>query len=65
MLFDASISSYAEDRQTQFEPGKPDQFCTVTNGPLEASQLSVAAFPVAWRVEIVDDDKYRGLEFIR
>jgi len=34
-------------------------------GPLQDSPLSVAAFPVAWRVEIVDDDRHRGFEFIR
>jgi len=46
------------------EPGKPDQFCTliegVTNSPLE-----VAAYPVAWRVEVVNDDKHRGFEYVR
>ena len=27
--------------------------------------LSVAAYPVAWRVELVDDEAYRGFEYIR
>jgi hypothetical protein len=49
----------------QFEPGKPEQFCTVMNDSLKGSPLSVTAFPVAWRVEIVSDDKHRGFEFIR
>jgi len=27
--------------------------------------LSVAAYPVAWRVEVVNDDKHRGFEYVR
>jgi len=34
-------------------------------GPLKGSPLSVTAFPVAWRVEIANDDEHRGFEFIR
>jgi len=29
------------------------------------SPLAVAAYPVPWRVEVVDDDKYRGHEYVR
>jgi hypothetical protein len=32
---------------------------------LKNRPLSVAAYPVAWRVEVVDDDKHRGFEYIR
>ena len=28
-------------------------------------QLRVAAYPVAWRIEIVDDPNHRGFEYIR
>jgi len=27
--------------------------------------LSVAAYPVAWRIEIVNDDPHRGFEYVR
>ena len=27
--------------------------------------LSVVAYPVAWRVEVVNDDKHRGFEYVR
>ena len=33
--------------------------------PLKKLALSVAAFPVAWRVEIVDDNEHRAFEFVR
>ena len=33
--------------------------------PGKKSGISVAAFPVAWRVEIVNDDKHRGFEYVR
>ena len=28
------------------------------------SLASVSAYPTAWRVEIVNDDAYRGLEYV-
>ena len=27
--------------------------------------LYVAAYPVAWRIEVADDDEHRGFEYIR
>ena len=27
--------------------------------------LYVGAFPMAWRIEVVDDDKYRSFEYVR
>ena len=27
--------------------------------------LSVAAYPVAWRVEVVNEDPHRGFEYVR
>ncbi|KAF9648163.1 hypothetical protein BDM02DRAFT_3115784 [Thelephora ganbajun] len=50
------------------EPGEPEQFCTLMDqikDVKDGSPLSVAAYPVAWRVEIVDDDKHRGFEYVR
>ncbi|KAF9648162.1 hypothetical protein BDM02DRAFT_3115768, partial [Thelephora ganbajun] len=47
------------------EPGEPEQFCTLLDQIKGGSPLSVAIYPVAWRVEIVDDEKHRGFEYIR
>jgi hypothetical protein len=33
----------------------------ITNG----TQLLVSAYPVAWRIEVVNDDLHRGFELIR
>ena len=33
----------------------------ISNG----TPLSVAAYPVAWRIEIVDDIKHRDFEYVR
>jgi len=33
-------------------------------GPKQ-SPLSVTAYPAAWRVEVADDSKHRGFEYIR
>jgi len=34
-------------------------------GLVNGSQLSVSAYPVAWRVEVVDEDIHRGFEYVR
>jgi len=47
------------------EAGKPEQFCTPMVGLKNYSALSVAAYPVAWRVEVVNDDAHRGFEYVR
>ena len=31
---------------------------------IKESSLSVAAYPAAWRAEVVDNDKHRGFEYI-
>ena len=48
----------------QVEPGKPQQFCTPTLGSDE-HQIVVAPLPVPWRIEVVDDAKHRGFEYVR
>ena len=58
------LSSDHDRRETQVEPGKPDQFCTLMD-VIKHSPISVAPYPVAWRVEIVDDIKHRGFEYVR
>ena len=49
----------------QLEPGKPEQFCIMLVGLGDESAISVAPFPVAWRMEIVHDEHYRGCEYVR
>jgi len=34
-------------------------------GVNDGTQLYVAAYPIAWRIEVVDDDEHRGFEYIR
>ena len=46
------------------ELGKPKQFCAPMVG-LKGCVLSVAAYPAAWRVEVVNDDPHRGFEYVR
>ena len=35
------------------------------NGISPGTALRVAAYPVAWRVETVDDEDHRGFEYVR
>ena len=55
---------YVDDCQVQVETGAPEQFCVAIEGP-KGSPLSVAAYPVAWRIEVVDDHKRRGFGYVR
>ena len=50
---------------TQLEPGKPDQFCMMLDGLGNGTSISVAAFPVAWRVEVVKEKRYHGWDYVR
>ena len=50
---------------TQLELDKPEQFCIMLTGLGNESVVSVATFPVAWRMEIVHDERYRGCEYVR
>ena len=43
----------------------PEQFCTPLKGIQPGSRLRVAAYPVAWRIGIVDDDDHRGFGYVR
>ncbi|KAF9648155.1 hypothetical protein BDM02DRAFT_2340785 [Thelephora ganbajun] len=47
------------------EHGKPEQFCAPMAGLENKCAISVAAYPVAWRVEIVNDGLHRGFEYVR
>jgi len=31
----------------------------------QSAPIFVAPYPIAWRVEVVEDDKHRGFEYIR
>ena len=59
-----SLLLYANRCETQVEPGGPDQFCMLMD-EIKNSTLFVAPYPVAWRVEIVDDAKHRGFGYVR
>ena len=53
---------------TQHEPGRPEQYCIVLdglNGGGGRTFVSVAPFPVAWRLEPAREERYRGLEYVR
>ena len=43
----------------------PEQFCTAKQGLNDGTPVCVTAYPVAWRVEVVDDELCRGFEYIR
>jgi hypothetical protein len=45
--------------------GKPDQFCIMLEGTGGGSVVSVSEFPVAWKVTVVEDVKYKGFEYVR
>ena len=52
----------------QHEPGKPEQFCIVLDGSKDESgrsPVSVAPFPVAWRLKVVHDEDYPDYEHVR
>jgi len=59
-----SLPLHADRCEAQVEPGKPDQFCTLMDME-KYPPLSVAPYLVAWRVEIVDEIKHRGFEYVR
>ncbi|KAF9780972.1 hypothetical protein BJ322DRAFT_289453 [Thelephora terrestris] len=49
------------------EPGKPAQFC-VHSGVVRADghpSLGVIPYPMAWRLEVAEDEQYRGFEYVR
>ena len=35
------------------------------NGIANRYAVSVAEFPVAWKIEVVNDAEYRGFEYVR
>ena len=43
----------------------PEQFCIMLGGLGNESVVSVATFPVAWRIEMAHDERYRGCEYVR
>ena len=61
----ATIFATRAERETQVEPGKPEQFCAPVAGIENGCLLSVVAYPVAWRLEIVDDEIHRRFEYVR
>ncbi|KAF9781763.1 hypothetical protein BJ322DRAFT_1023120 [Thelephora terrestris] len=49
----------------RIEPGKPEQFFAPTEGTTKGTSFFVGPYPVAWRIEVVNDAKHRGFEYIR
>ncbi|KAF9781769.1 hypothetical protein BJ322DRAFT_243359 [Thelephora terrestris] len=49
----------------RLEQGKPEQYCIMLKGLESESVVSVSPFPVAWRIEIVEDERFRGCEYVR
>lgn len=47
----------------QIDPGNPEQFCIVLGAP--GCCVSVAPFPVAWRMDVIHDGRYPGCEYVR
>jgi len=47
------------------DPEKPDQFCNPLEGLNDDTPPYVSAYPVTWRIEVVDDYTYRGFEYVR
>ena len=50
-------------RTVQLESDGPEQFCIILGAP--GCFISVASFPVAWRIEKVRDGRYPGCEYVR
>ena len=51
--------------RAQVDPGKPEQFCSPLNGVQDGTTLRVTPYPIAWRIEIVEEDNHRGFEYVR
>ena len=43
----------------------PDQFCNMLAGLGNGSRIAVAAFPVPWRIELVDERDDREHNHVR
>ena len=46
----------------QLEHDVPEQFCTMLSGK---NTIFVDTFPMAWRVEKVNDGQYQRYEYVR
>ena len=64
-IFSTISATVCEHHRVQFGPGEPERFCTPLNGLQNGTTLCVGGYPVAWRVETVDDDDYRGFGYVR
>ena len=50
---------------TQPKSGKPEQYCMMIDGLGNGTSISVSAFPVPWRADVVNDERYRGYDYVR
>lgn len=53
------------DERNQFEPGKPEQYCSPIEGIGSGTPIYVSSYPVAWRVERMDEGVHNGFEYVR
>ncbi|KAF9648154.1 hypothetical protein BDM02DRAFT_3261202 [Thelephora ganbajun] len=44
---------------------KPDLYCAMLEGLGNRSSVAVSPYPAAWKIQIVDEEKCRGFEYIR
>jgi len=44
---------------------QPDRFCNPMNGVNDGTLLFVTNYPAAWRIEMANNEIYRGLEYVR
>ncbi|KAF9642236.1 hypothetical protein BDM02DRAFT_2471012 [Thelephora ganbajun] len=49
----------------RLESGKPEQFCIMLGGLGNESRVSTSTFPVAWRIEVVNEKGYPGCDYVR
>jgi len=52
-------------RANQVEQGRPEQYCSPAEGVGHGTPLYVSSYPVAWRVELMEDEIHRGYEYVR
>ena len=43
----------------------PEHFCTPMKGIDNGTSLYVTIYPVAWRIEVVNDELHRGSGYVR
>jgi len=58
-------SGYTIRKAGSSTSARPDQFCIMLDGISNGYSVSVSDFPVAWKIQVVDDAIYSGSEYVR